>query len=303
MNAPEVSVIIPYYEGEKWLPLSISSVLKQKGISWELTVVDDGSTTSPEKTIASFKDERLRLVRVDHGGKGAAINEGTRQSRSSVIVILDQDDLMKEDRLLNQLKALRENPDVEAVYSDYECATEDGRLLETRVCRQAGPRELLHEMMTGRSLISMQTLMIRKSRLVRLGGFSSDISIMGLDDGEFFARLICSGTKVLYVPIIATRYIFHDGNYSKSRKFQDARISYLRNMKELCEICPLLARELKYCRYHNHLMRGMYFLEHGEPSSALPELMSAVAAYPLHLAAYYLFVKAGILSLQHGKGK
>ena len=83
MTEPQVSVILPCYEGERWLRRAIESVTAQTGASWELVVVDDGSSLSPKEIVQSFQDERIRLYRIAHAGKGAALNRGAAESRAA----------------------------------------------------------------------------------------------------------------------------------------------------------------------------------------------------------------------------
>jgi len=292
MKKPEVTVVIPYYNGRKYLSRAVSSVVAQEGVVLETMVVDDGSREPPDEILEPFARMNVTLVRQEHAGKGAALNRGIRNARAEVLCFLDQDDVMVEGRIRRQLGALALHPDVDAVHSDYERVFEDGTFLDRRTGRQAAPREHLHEMARGRSLISMQNLMFRKSVLVKLGGFSTEEGLTGLDDAEFFVRLICSGARLLYVPGVAARWVSHGENHSKSRRFQDARISFLQRLERLEEEYPLLAPELPYFHGHHRSMRGIYFLENGEPRKAVGELALAVRFRPFHWNIHYLLVKA-----------
>jgi glycosyltransferase involved in cell wall biosynthesis len=285
-----ISVIIPYYEGGRWLPVSARSVLGQKGVELELIVVDDGSASPAD--VSFLNDERVRLIRIAHGGKGAAINKGTVAARGDIICVLDQDDIMAPGRLEKQLKAFDADPETDAVYSDYERVAESGKKMDVFVGRQASKKELLHAMASSTGLISMQTLAIKKSSLSRLGGFSEAASLTGLDDGEFFVRLICSGARLLYVPGIAGQWVSHGDNFSKGSQFNDARLAFLSRLEELCAACQLLRPELKYFKAHAREMRGIFFLEKGLYKEARCEFAAQVRALPSSLNAYYLLAKA-----------
>lgn len=229
-----ISVIIPYYDGARWLPLSARSVLLQSGVELELIIVDDGSS-SPADT-EFLKDERVRLVRMEHAGKGAAINKGTALARGEVICVLDQDDIMAPGRLKRQMSELDADPQIDAVYSDYERVKENGERIDIFVSRQVSNPEMLHAMASSTGLISMQTMLIRKKTLQSLGGFSEDASLTGLDDGEFFVRLICSGANLRYSPGVAGQWVSHGLNYSKGPGFHKARLAFLARLETLCEI-------------------------------------------------------------------
>lgn len=296
MIKPVISVIIPYYDGARWLPLSAASVLRQKDVRLELIVVDDGSVSSGEPVAAELGDERVKFIRIAHTGKGAAVNLGIAQASGEFVCVLDQDDRMAAGRLAMQLEALAIHPEADAIYSDYERVTESDEPIDVFISRRASNREMLHAMASGTGLISMQTMVIRKKSLERLGGFSEDISLTGLEDGEFFARIIGSGANLHYAPGIAAQWVSHAANYSKGPEFQVARLKFLARLEALSAEYPLIRAELDHFRAHAYVMRGIYFLAHGEPGNAVSELKKALLARPFILNTYYLFLKAVILS-------
>jgi len=95
----EVSVVVPFYRGERWLPRSLSSALAQEGVSLEVLVVDDGSGHPPDDILSLLADGRIRLLKRAHGGKGAAVNAGVQLAQSEFVCVLDQDDEMLPGRL------------------------------------------------------------------------------------------------------------------------------------------------------------------------------------------------------------
>ena len=62
VTGPQVSVILPCYEGERWLRRAIESVTAQAGVFWEFVMVDDGYSVSPEGIVKSFQDERIAFT-------------------------------------------------------------------------------------------------------------------------------------------------------------------------------------------------------------------------------------------------
>lgn len=289
---PEVSVIIPYYRGLQWLPLSLSSVLCQEEVTLEIIVVDDGSEVSPDDIIGGLADPRIRLLSESHGGKGAAVNAGAQIARGSLMCILDQDDEMLPGRLAAQATALRGNPEIDAVYSDYERRDENGCLIDVFTSRQANQEEMLHRLATATGLFSIQTLLLRKQTFDELGGLWPDIRITGFDDAEFFVRLLMAGGKLRYVPGVFARWISHPSNYSKSRRFHEARLFWIERLEILAEQDEGLKRELSSFKAHNYLMRGIFFLEEKDWKRAVPEFAKAINADWLDVNSYYLFMKA-----------
>jgi len=289
---PEISVILPFFEGTRWLGRSVPSVLAQEGVSFELLVVDDGSSSPAAEPLCSFRDGRMRLIRIDHAGKGAALNCGAGEALADVLCFIDQDDVMLPGRLKRQLEGLALHPGTEAVYSDYERVRQDGRTIDRFVSRQASGEDCLQAMAEGRGLVSMQTLMIRRDAFRRIGGFSCNAALTGLDDAEFFARLFASGTSLVYVPGVVQQWTLHEGNYSGSAAFQEAREALLQHLESLAGRYPSIAGILPRYRYHNACARGLYYLEKSMPREAAVEFEKMIRLRPFAWIGYYLWTKS-----------
>lgn len=109
-----VSVIIPVYNGEKYLAEAIQNVKNQDYQPLEIIVIDDGSTDKTAEIAAQFKDS-IRYVSQPNSGPAAARNHGIRIANGDVITFLDVDDLWSEDKLKLQANYLANNPSVEIV--------------------------------------------------------------------------------------------------------------------------------------------------------------------------------------------
>ena len=112
---PLVSVIIPVFNGEKYLLEAIESVLRQPYQPFELIVVDDGSTDN-SGSIAKGLASQLRYVYQENGGLGAALNTGIELSRGCFLSFLDADDLWKENKLMHQMTVFEDKPDIDIVF-------------------------------------------------------------------------------------------------------------------------------------------------------------------------------------------
>jgi len=300
---PRVSIILPYYEGPRWIGRSAASALGQQGIPFELILVDDGSTEPAEPHVHGLRDDRLRCLRIDHAGKGAALNAGAARARADLLCFIDQDDIMLPGRLERQVRAMCSNRFVDAVYSDYERVHDDGRFIDRFVSRQASGPECLKAMATDLALVTMQTIMIRREAFFRIGGFSEDPLLTGLDDAEFFTRLFVSGAALHYEPGAVQQWVRHDRNYSQSEQFQEARLVLLEHLRRLAgrhrEVRDILGR----FTHDVHYMRGIYFLENDRRREALPEFRRALRSYPFFPNTYYLFLKSWLSSLEPASGE
>jgi len=112
---PIVSVIVPAYNAEKYIPETIQSVLGQTYEAWELIIVDDGSTDKTAETVAAFDDRRIRLVEQENRGVGAARNAGIALAQGDYITFLDADDVLPPESLAARVRYLEEHPEVDVV--------------------------------------------------------------------------------------------------------------------------------------------------------------------------------------------
>ena len=114
-----VSVIIPVYNGERYLADAIDSVLDQTYSALEIIVVDDGSTDNSRRVLEGYGDD-IRYFRQDNKGTASARNFGVRNSQGSLLAFLDQDDLWVPDKLQNQVGVMAESNVVQAVFGMVE---------------------------------------------------------------------------------------------------------------------------------------------------------------------------------------
>jgi len=109
-NPPEVSVIIPAYNASRWIDATLESARAQTLRNLEIIVVDDGSTDDTADKVAqqAQADSRIRFLRRDNGGVGAARNTGLEVARGQYIAPLDADDLWAPEKLELQVQRFRE---------------------------------------------------------------------------------------------------------------------------------------------------------------------------------------------------
>jgi glycosyltransferase involved in cell wall biosynthesis len=117
MADPSVSVIIPSHNRAALLPRAIGSALRAVEPEDEVIVVDDGSTDGTEGAVTPFHD-RIRFVRVPHGGAGRARNRGVALARRPLVAFLDSDDEWTPDKLALQRSVLARR-DVLFCFTDF----------------------------------------------------------------------------------------------------------------------------------------------------------------------------------------
>lgn len=107
--SPEVSVILPTFDRAAVLPRAIDSALAQAGAALEVLVADDGSRDDTAAVLARYAaDERVRVLRLPHGGVSAARNAAVAESRAPWLAFLDSDDEWMPGKLARQIGFLKE---------------------------------------------------------------------------------------------------------------------------------------------------------------------------------------------------
>lgn len=108
---PLVSVIVPVYNGEKYISECIESIINQDYDNIELIVVNDGSTDSSLNILENFasKDKRIRIISKENGGVSLARNEAIRNMQGKYFCLVDQDDCIAPDYVSYFLRLIREN--------------------------------------------------------------------------------------------------------------------------------------------------------------------------------------------------
>lgn len=101
----EISVVIPCYNGSRFIEATIRSALAQTHPPLEVIVVDDGSTDDSAEIIRGIDDGRVRLLQQENQGESVARNRGMDEAKGDWIAFLDADDLWREDKLEKQIAA------------------------------------------------------------------------------------------------------------------------------------------------------------------------------------------------------
>ena len=190
---PAFSVVIAAYEAADTVSDAVESVLVQTVRATEVVVCDDGSDDDIDAALAPFRD-RITFVRQQHGGEGAAKNNGAAQARESdFVVFLDADDTFLPERLeaLGELASAR--PDLDILTTDAFLEI-DGEVV--RRCYEAG---WTFEIDDQRGAILERNFVfghaaVRRTRFLESGGF--DPSISHGTDWDLWCRMLLEGSRV-----------------------------------------------------------------------------------------------------------
>lgn len=123
MNAPLVSILMPVYNGERFLAEAVDSVLAQTMSSWELIIVDDGSTDGTRSIAETYSRSSPKIVCIEHPersnrGISASRNRALADARGAWIAQLDADDVWLPRKLEEQVALLQEFPEARYLFGE-----------------------------------------------------------------------------------------------------------------------------------------------------------------------------------------
>lgn len=124
---PLVSIIIPVYNGERYIADAIDSAIKQTYKNIEIIIVDDGSTDNTEQIVKRYPN--VRYIKKSNGGVASALNKGIAEAEGEYISWLSHDDLYHANKIASQVKILADLPkdlrEKTFIYSAYEHMNEE----------------------------------------------------------------------------------------------------------------------------------------------------------------------------------
>lgn len=128
-NSPEITVILPVYNAEKYVAESIQSILSQTFADFELILIDDGSTDGSLEVLQRFaaKDRRVVLHSRENRGLIDTLNEGIENARGTYIARMDADDIAMPDRFRQQINFLKNN-NYDICGSSVQCFGQSSRI-------------------------------------------------------------------------------------------------------------------------------------------------------------------------------
>ena len=210
--APLVSVIIPTFNGERYLEETLSSIFNQTFTNFEVIVVDDGSTDQTREILARHA-ERLQLVYPARGGSAAyARNIGLAHAKGKYIALIDQDDTWEKTKLERQIAFMEANPEIGMTHTNLRYI-KDGRVVLDDYFKTCDSRQIdggIVELFSF-NFIKMPTPVILRALIVQVGGF--DEALKGTDDYYLWMR-IAALTRIVAIPEILATYRLHENNTS-----------------------------------------------------------------------------------------
>lgn len=186
MNNPKITVLMPVYNGEKFLREAINSILMQTFKDFEFLIINDGSADKTAHILKTYNDSRIRIIN-HKGNKGliSSLNEGVKLAKGKFIIRMDQDDISLPLRLEKQIGFMRDNPDTVVCGTCLKLFDSDN----DNIWKVPGDFERIRCLMLFYSVIYHPTVIIRTKIFKKLN-FYYDKSFSHADDYELWVRIM-----------------------------------------------------------------------------------------------------------------
>lgn len=205
---PKVSIIIPVYNGAKYLAEAIDSALAQTYSNIEIIVVNDGSTDAgASERVALAYGERIRYAAKPNGGVATALNRGVEEMTGDYFSWLSHDDLYLPDKVETQIKALLQMPDPRrcVLYSDYEVFTDDPAAGTPYILQHMAPEDFRYYITIANALHGC-TLLVPRQAFAEHGGFNP--ALRTTQDYDLWFRM-AETYAFVHQPVILVRARSH----------------------------------------------------------------------------------------------
>ncbi len=210
--AKKVSIIIPVFNGEKFLPETIDSALKQDYSNFEIIIIDDGSTDQTKKIVDRYKKNHrnIKYIYQQNKGLGGARNTGIRNSDAPLFANLDADDIYHPSFLSKTVKKLiKTNADAVAPNCQYFYKNKTIKTKTFFDQNRTSSNINLENMLKGNKIAS--TALIKKKSAIEIGYYRR---MNHLEDYDFWLRMLLMNKKIVTIKEPLFNYRIHQSSMS-----------------------------------------------------------------------------------------
>lgn len=254
---PRVSIVMPVYNGARYLRVAVDSILSQTFDDFEFIIIDDGSMDTTRTILKSYRDKRIVLLDRRHQGLVACLNEGLAAARGEYIARMDCDDIACSERLEKQVRFLDSYPDIGIVGTACQVINSWGWKVET-LCFPVTDEEirwflLLH------NAFAHPSIMLRRG-LLETYKLRYDEGWTAVEDYELWTRLLkyTRGANLQQPLLRYRRHAFGVSNTEGSVQVSNHDKLAFRTIKEQLAEMPISQEQVTQLR--RLFVRGSEFL-------------------------------------------
>ena len=217
----KISVIIPVYNGAKYLPMCLDSLLKQTFKNWIAICIDDGSTDETATILDHYanKDKRFFVIHKKNAGVSAARNDGIKKADGEYIHFMDADDVLDNNYYEEMLKV---SSGADIVCSGFVSNSKHSANLVYKKHRILNT--LFGKLFWSQALIkSFVWRYLFKTDFIKKHKLGFDTKLMSQEDAIFVLQSMRVANQVIIVPNVNYHYLFNEDSAlnKKDKKHHD----------------------------------------------------------------------------------
>lgn len=207
-----VSVVIPTYNGARYIGRALDSVLAQSYHDYEIIVVDDGSTDHTREVLKPY-DGRIKYIYQDNQTLPVARNTGVAAASGEYVAFLDCDDMFLPAKLEIQTRYLISHGNVGLVASGFQYIDQDDSVIGEHVPAVTDSSISIESLLFG-GLAPVHAVLLRRCWLDAVGGFDAGYAFC--EDVNLWYRLALAGCPMMREQTIVCQYRLHSSNMTRS---------------------------------------------------------------------------------------
>lgn len=216
-NMPKFSIIMPVYNAEDYLHISLNSIFKQTISDFEVIAINDGSKDGSLKILEQYAKDtgKVRVINQINAGPGQARNVGIKDAKGKYIAFLDADDYWSEDFLEAVLEA-SDNETADYIYIEMVKETIQGKIIaRSNVCKNVGisKEQMICRQITGKMPWGMSKV-IKRELVERINTRFQNLTVG--EENIFSYELLKASSKVAFVNKVIYHYVQNEnGQHNK----------------------------------------------------------------------------------------
>jgi len=217
MISPQITVLMPVYNGEKYLEEAVESILAQTFEDFEFLIFDDGSTDGTLDILERYPDKRIQLIK-NQGNLGIAanLNRGIVQARGKYIARMDADDISLPRRFEEQFKFMEANPGIVVCGTWIEFIGRTVTWVENNILKNSSDSEEIRCRFLFNCVLTHPSVIMRKD-VLHQEGYLYDEKVNRAEDYDMWVR-ISKKYNLSNLETVLLKYRVHEESISRSDK-------------------------------------------------------------------------------------
>ena len=185
----DVSIILPVLNGANYIEEAVESIINQSYKSWELLIIDDGSTDGTPLILEEVdrKEDRIRIItNPGHRGITYSLNIGWKQSKGNLIARMDADDICDHNRIKEQVEYMNSHPEIAVLGTAANIVCENNG--NGVVVMMPETHEQIVSQIYRKSPFIHSSVMMRKEFLEKMGGYRLSTGFKNIEDWDLWIR-------------------------------------------------------------------------------------------------------------------